>query len=181
MSTEELFKDTESISEDLLTQVSFLCQESISIEEDIVILEEKLKEKKKELENIQRNLIPSIFNSVGLSEIKLVSGETVEVKDKIKANIKNDDLILAYRNMINEEGGDEEAQRKIDSLFKSETILENVSDKVLDFLLDNDIPYNNKRSIHYQTLNKYCRERLEMGKEIPEGISVFQYQETKIK
>lgn len=181
MPDEELFKDTEPVSEDLLSQLSKLCNSHEAVKLEVKSIEEALREKKNELENISRNLIPTIFNSVNLSKIRLNSGEDVEVQDKVKSSITKGNISAAYRNMINEEGGDEEAQRNIDSLFKSELVIENASDDVLDLLLDKDIPYENKKSIHHSTLNKYCREKLEKGESIPEGISVFEYQETKIK
>jgi hypothetical protein len=182
MSEEFLFGDVEQEVEDsVLGELSRLCEKMLVLEKEIESVEENLSLKKKELENISRNLIPSILNTAGLSEVKLNSGYKVIVQDKVASSIVNKNYTLAYRNMINEEGGDERAQEIVDSLFKSQIVIEDISEEVLDLLLDNDVPYDSKRSIHPQTLNKYCRDRLENGKTIPEGISVFQYQETKIK
>ena len=134
-----------------------------------------------QLEYVSRVKIPSIFNDLQLSQIKLQTGEVVTVEDKVKASITDKNFTLAYRNMCIAEGGDYSAEEKVDSLFKSRVIIDSITDDTVGILIDNDIPYEIKREIHWQTLSKYCREKLEKGDTVPEGISVFQYQETKIK
>lgn len=181
MSEEGIFDDVEPTAEGTtLEKLSELVSVYKDLEAKIVETEETLSRHKKELEDVSRNRIPTILNSTGLSEIRLSTGEKLKVEDKVQASITNANYTLAYRNMINAEGGDDDAVNKVDSLFKSQVILEDVSDKVLDLLLENEIAYDTKRSIHPATLKKYCKGLLEEGKAIPEGISVFQYQETKI-
>ena len=171
----------QNLNQDRLERLGHLCLVYKELEKEILEKEENLKSIKKELEVLSRIDIPSILNEVGLKEVKLSTGEKVIVEDKLKSSITNKNYALAYSNMIKQEGGDEEAKNMIDSLFKTKTILENVSEEILDLLLDKDVEYDIKKEIPWQTLNKYCKERLGQGKEIPEGISVFQYQETKIK
>ena len=179
MSEENLFDDVQP-EEDKLVVLSKLVKDYKSIEADIADIEAKLKERMEALQKISREAIPSILNSTGLSEIKLATGEKLKVEDKIQASIADKNYTVAYRNMIQAEGGDDNAEVKVDSLFKAQVVLEDVSDEVLEMLLEKDIAYEVKRSIHWQTLRKYCQGKLEDGKQIPEGISVFQYQETKI-
>lgn len=182
MSEENLFGDApEEVSQDILKTLYELCDKFLTLKRSIEEKEEDLKKTVSEFENVSRNLIPSVLNSAGFSDIRLSNGMKVEVRDKLKASISNSDYTLAYRNMVNAEGGDEEATKIIDSLFKSEIKIEDISEKVLELLLENEIPYETKRSIHHQTLGKYCKTLLEEGRTIPEGINVFQYQETSIK
>jgi hypothetical protein len=178
---EDLFGSSKEVSQDSLLKLSGFCKEYKDIEKEISTLEEQLKGKKEKLEYVSRTQIPTILNEVGLSEIRLSTGEKVIVEDKLKASISDKNYSLAYRNMIKEEGGDDFAVTKIDSLFKSRAVINEVSDDVLEVLISNNIPYDMDRSIHWQTLQKYCKGKLENGKPIPEGIGVFQYQETKIK
>jgi len=181
MSERFVFEEPEdNLDDSVLSELSRLADKQQLLEKELEVMEERLKEKKKELENVSRNLIPSILNSTGLSEVRLSSGEKIVVSDKIATSIVDKNYTLAYRNMINAEGGDAKAQETIDALFKSQVVIDGVSDEVLDILLDHDIPYDSKRSIHHQTLMKYCKDRLANGLTIPEGISVFQFQETKI-
>lgn len=178
---DELFSDvSENPPVDNLEALSVLVKEFRSIERDIEAAEEILKLKRKALEEVSRVKIPTILNTTGLSEIRLSTGEKIKIQDKVQASITEGNSTLAYRNMVNAQGGGDDAEAVIDSLFKSQVIIGDASDKVLNVLLDNDIDYETKRSIHHATLSKYCKERLAMGLQIPEGISVFQYQETKI-
>ena len=179
--SENLFQEEQPVSEDMLVKLSESCDRLRKLEKEVEEAEDVLKHKQRELENVSRDTIPSLLNSLGLSELRLSTGEKIEIKDKVKASIANKNYFEAYRNMVEAEGGDEEAEKKVNGLFKSTAVLEDPSDEVLDFLLDKEIAYESKKSIHAQTLAKYCRGKLERGEFIPEGISVFSYQETKIK
>jgi len=163
-----------------LEKLQGLCSEYRTLEKEIEEVGRALSQRKEQLEKISREYIPSLLTSVGLSEIRLSSGEKVKVEDKIKASITNKNIEFAYVSMIKEEGGDDLAKEVIDSLFKDQILLDEVSEELIDFLLEEEIPYESKKSIHPQTLKKYCSERLNSGKNIPDGISVYQYQETKI-
>lgn len=169
------------IEENALEQLNELVKKQREVESLIDRGEIYIKEKKRELEQIAREQIPAILNKYGLSELRLATGEKVIVKDKTKASIKVTDRVLAYQNMIKAEGDNEIARIKVDSLFKSKIVIESMDNGITEILLKNGIPYDTDRTIHAQTLNKYCKERLEMGKSIPEGIAVFQFQQTQIK
>lgn len=181
MSEENIFEEIEPINEDSLKIITENCRKMVFLEGEVERLEESLKTKKKLLEVISRQVIPAIFNESGISELKLSSGAVVSVKDKLKSSITATNNFVAYENMIEAEGGGEDAVNKISSLFKQKLVIEDYPEDLLQDLLDRGVPYEDKKEIHWQTLNKYCRERLESGKHIPEGISCFQYQETSIK
>ena len=203
--SEELFEPVDnSTNEDLLKNLSEAVKRYQVLELEIKVIQENLKTKMGKLEKESRETIPTILNEAGLSELRLSTGEKIKVDDKIKPSIANKNHLLAYRNMIQGEikigeevkevGKEEladltkEATKRIDSLFKSVIEIKDfdnlpmdlTEDRVTEILLDFDIPYQRNQSIHYQTLKKYCDERLKQGLPIPEGISVFQYQETKI-
>lgn len=169
------------MEEDALKKLQELCDKFQELKFEIEKQESKLENSKRELENVSRNLIPPLLNDYGLSEVRLISGEKVIVSDKIKASISAENSMSAYKNMIKEEGGDQAGEESVDSLFKKQLVIEDQLDRAMKLLLQKQIPYDQKMSIHHQTLSKYCRLRLEEGKEIPKGISVFQYQETSIK
>lgn len=173
---EDLFLQKETINQDTLLQLKKLCDEYSTISFEIEKKEDELKAKKQTLENLSRNLIPALLGEYNLSEIKLSSGEKVMVQDKLKSSITNTRIDSVYKNMIEEEGED-----KVNSLFQIQTFIEDSSTDTLNLLLENSIPYELKKFIHWQTLNKYCKEKLAQGEKIPDGISVFQYQETQIK
>ena len=181
MTTEDIFSESKELPPDRLEQLQNLVNKYKDLEIEIARIEEELKKKQEDFERVARVSIPSILNEVGLSELKLSTGEKVEIKDKLKASVADKNYYSAFNNMVASEGGDEDALNRIKSLFKIKAVVEASDETVLETLIENDIPYEVKREIPWQTLNKYCREKLASGQEIPEGITVFQFQETKIK
>lgn len=184
MSEEGLFKELEEIPDlnsDTLSKLSNFCRLQKDLEIELERLEGMVQNKRKELEEVSRECIPSILNSKGLSEIRLSTGEKVIVEDKVKANIANKNILEVYKNMIKEEGGNENATNMIEGLFKTSLIVDKPTNDLTDLLITKGVEFENKKTIHPQTLKKYCKDKLGKGESIPEGISVYQYQETKIK
>jgi hypothetical protein len=154
----------------------------------VATIEEVLKTYKAEEQLISQVLIPSILNECNLSEIKLTSGERIIIKDKVKSSIADKRIETAFAEMVNyecEKYDYKTAYENINGLFKEKIILEKLTDEekeiALEILVNNEIPYENKKEIHWQTLNSYVREKLDRGEVIPESINVFRYQETEIK
>lgn len=155
----------------------------------IETLETIIKEYKKREEVLSREIIPTILNECFLSKIKLVTGEEIEIKEQLKVKIADKNYSQAFRNMVdqymkdNPEAKKEGAENYINELFKTKLTVNNdfITEKTYQVLIDNEIPYDTKKDIHPQTLKKYCQDLVEQGKQIPEGINSFQYQETKIK
>lgn len=153
--------------------------------QSLATLEAMVKIAKRERNIVARERIPALLNEHGLSELRLASGEKVVIKDELYPNIagKNyaaarDGIIAAYES----DGLDHAAAVEItDSLFKDALTISDANDNIKQSLLDGGITFDEKLSIHHQTLKKYCRERRAEGKTIPEPITVFEYQEAKIK
>ena len=58
-----------------------------NLEDDVKTTEESLKDKKKELERISGEIIPTLLSEMGLSSLKLADGSAVDVKPYYAANI----------------------------------------------------------------------------------------------
>jgi hypothetical protein len=156
----------------------------------ISTLEEVLKVYKEKEKQLSRDLIPTILNDTGLSEIKLPSGEKVIIEDVIKADIADKNIIEVFEEMIQCEMSDrkisyEEAKEEIENYFKKSVLLKNLDRETLNkttkVLADENLPYDNKMEIHWQTLKAYVKNKLSTGGKIPEKINVFIYRETKLK
>ena len=171
----------------------------------IIAILEVARRFRKKYESIARDQIPSMLSDIGLNSLELHTGEKLVVKNKLEASIPDKNYMLARSNMIKYEVYDRmeertmeehipedqydgimeeismEATESIDSLFKKKLIIEDPKENVKELLLENDIPYDNKYSIAWQTLRKYCNNQLAKGKSIPEGINVFEYSEAEIK
>jgi deoxyxylulose-5-phosphate synthase len=79
---ESVIQKTENIHS-LADQVERLQQ----IQEDISKNEEYLKQKKKELDHISGEVIPTMLSEMGLSYLKLTDGSSIEVKTNYSATI----------------------------------------------------------------------------------------------
>ena len=178
MENTHLFDDREEMGEESLERLAFFCNSHKLLGVEIEVLDLRLKDLKEKQEIISRVKIPGLLNTVGLSELKLKSGEKVVIQDKVKANIAKKNISEAFAAMVEAEGGKKEI---VNSLFKTQLVIPEIEDNLLDYLLEQGYTYDVQKTIHPQTLNKYCRERLSQGKNIPESITVFQYQETTIK
>lgn len=136
-------------------------------------------------EKLSREEIPSILNELNMAEIKLTTGEKITVKDEIKASVNE-----ANRRKLMEEMAKIEAEFRgiefedalynVKGLFK-EKLISDFDAELESELIQKGIGFDHKIDIHYQTLNKYVRDNLDQGLPIPESLSVFTYQETKIK
>ena len=84
-------------SKDLLdnVEVTDIAQQCIKLkekEDEIAELEDKLKAKKAEADDISSRVIPELLAEQGLSEIKLADGSKVSVKKEFRATLPKDDL-----------------------------------------------------------------------------------------
>lgn len=150
----------------------------------IATLEKVLKSYKEIERKLSQEVIPLTLLGCGLSEIKLKTGQKITIQDKLKASISTVNKGEAYINMIKAEIkkglSKEEAEQNINGLFKSKIEID-IDEEVMEFCINKNIPYETSREIHWQTLNKYCKTELENGYKVPEGITYYQYRETKIK
>ena len=84
-------------SKDLLdnVEITTIAAECIKLkakEDEIAVLEEQLKNKKLEADDIGSRVIPELLAEQGLSEIKLADGSKVSVKKEFRATIPKDEL-----------------------------------------------------------------------------------------
>jgi hypothetical protein len=164
--------------------------EKSDIEMSIKTLEAVVKAYEQKENNISQILIPTILNECGVSEVRLASGEKLIVSDEIKADIADKNTVYAFAEMIEleqKENGLEysEAFENVNALFKDSIVLKSLSPeefkKAAEMLIEEGIPYEGKKDIHWQTLKKYVKTQLEYGKSIPKAINVFKYQKTTLK
>jgi hypothetical protein len=201
-----LDKDYKKDKDTLNKRVAYITEsldkwaEKIDFVLDIQTIEAVLKEYALRRQNISRVEIPTLMRSVKLEEIKLMSGEKISLEDKIKASITEANKKTVYLNMIEsefennpvlqealtnevmtEEEAREKAKENVDEFYKEVLTIKDPTKEQKDQLILDGFVYEDKKSIHSATLNKYCRELVAKGLKIPTGISAFEYTETKIK
>ena len=155
-------------------------------------------------DNLAREKLPPLFNEMGVREQTLQTGEKLVLEDVIESSIPDKNSFLVHVNMIAEQKAfmveNLKKERGVDSLpeedllrlqksaedivsklFSKKIVIEEPTEDLKQLLLDNNILYDNKLNIAWQTLRSYCKRQRASGRPIPDGISVFEYSEVKIK
>ena len=154
-------------------------KEMQTIQKDIEQNEEYLKQKKKELELISGEAIPTMLTEMGLSYLKLADGSSVEVKTNYSATITQANKEKAF-NWLRENG--------LGDIIKNELTVSfgrNEDNKAAEYAaLAKGQGYQptQKLKVEPMTLKALVRERIEGGKPLPTEIfNVFIGNKTTIK
>jgi len=171
---EEVLDRTENIKS-LADQVKTLRD----LEDQVKADEELLKDKKRDIEKISGEVIPTLLSEMGLSSLKLADGSAVEVKPYYAANISIKNREAAY-NWLRENG--------LGDIIKNDVTVSfgrNEDNKAADYAnLAQSQGYQptQKLKVEPMTLKALVRERIEAGKEMPTEIfNIFVGNKTTIK
>lgn len=174
-----LYEDDGAMDETTLESLAGLCSQQMKLEMEYAEIEEKLKAKKDELDNISKKIIPDVMNTLGVSEYKFSDGSTLTLKDGLNVYIAAANKPKAYDWMRENNFGD---------LIKNEILLkfaagqEAEAKEVVSKLTSDGYTPEEKEGVHPSTLKAFAKERLEKGEQLPmELFSCFTYQEAKIK
>ena len=150
-----------------------------AIQKDIAQNEEYLKQRKKDLEQISGEAIPTMLTEMGLSYLKLADGSSVEVKTNYSATITLANKEKAFNWLRENDLGD---------IIKNELTVSfgrNEDNKAADYAeLARGQGYQptQKLKVEPMTLKALVRERIEGGKPLPTEIfNVFIGNKTTIK
>ena len=170
---EEVLDRTENITS-LADQVKRLR----NLEDEFKNDEESLKNKKREIEKISGEIIPTLLSEMGLSSLKLADGSAVEVKPYYAANISVNNREAAY-NWLRSNGLGDIIKNEITVSFGR-----NEDNKAADYAnLAKGQGYQptQRLKVEPMTLKALVRERIEAGKEMPTDIfNVFVGNRTKL-
>jgi len=170
---EEILDRTENLSS-LAGQVKSLK----ALEDEVKADEELLKEKKKELERISGEVIPTLLSEMGLSSLKLADGSAVDVKPYYGANISEKNREAAY-NWLRSNGLGDIIKNEITVSFGKDE--DNKATTYVNLARGQGYQPTQKLKVEPMTLKALVRERTEAGKEIPADIfNVFVGNRTKI-
>ena len=141
--------------------------------------EEDLKQKKKNLEYISGEVIPTMMSEMGLSHLKLMDGSSVDVKPNYSANITIANREAAFNWLRNNGLGD---------IIKNEISVSfgrNEDNKAADYAAlaqERGFQPTQKLKVEPMTLKALVRERTEAGKDMPtELFNIFVGNKTTIK
>ena len=148
-------------------------QEQLQIQEDAV------KQKKKDIEYLSGEVIPTMLSEMGLSYLKLQDGSSVEVKTNYSATITQAKKAEAF-NWLRENGLGDIIKNEISVSFGR-----NEDNKAADYAelaKSRGLDPMQKLKVEPMTLKALVRERLEAGKEMPtELFNIYVGNKTTIK
>ena len=172
-------------SKDLLdnVEVTTVAQECVKLkqkEDEIAALEEQLKAKKLEADDIGSRVIPELLAEQGLTEIKLADGSKVAVKKEFRATLPKDDLRResAYQWLRDQGLGDIIKNNFFVTFGKGE---DDKAEQLLNLAAENGFQPQQKSDVAWMTLTALFRERIESGLDMPSDVfSTWIKDKTKI-
>ena len=148
-------------------------QEQLQIQEDAV------KQKKKDIEYLSGEVIPTMLSEMGLSFLKLQDGSSVEVKTNYSATITQAKKAEAF-NWLRENGLGDIIKNEISVSFGRNE--DNKASDYAELAKSQGVDPMQKLKVEPMTLKALVRERLEAGKEMPtELFNIYVGNKTTIK
>jgi len=148
-------------------------QKQLEVQEDLI------KQKKKDIELLSGEVIPTMLSEMGLSYLKLQDGSSIEVKTNYSATITQANKENAFK-WLRENGLGDIIKNEISVSFGR-----NEDNKAADYAelaKGQGLEPQQKLKVEPMTLKALVRERIEAGKEMPtELFNVFIGNKTTIK
>ena len=154
-------------------------QKMESLAKEIEDIEENLKQKKKDLDVISAEVIPTMMSEMGLSQLKLMDGSMIDVKPFYNATITVANRESAF-NWLRQNGlGDIIKNEMVVSFGRGE---DNKAAEYAELAKSQGLQPAQKLKVEPMTLKALVRQRIEAGQEMPTEIfSIFVGNKTSIK
>jgi len=163
-----------------ITTIAAECVKLKQKEDEIAALEEQLKNKKAEADDIGSRVIPELLAEQGLSEIKLADGSKVSVRKEFRATVPKDDMKreTALQWLRDQGLGDIIKNNVTVSFGKGE---DDKAEQLLQLAADNGFEPQQKSDVAWNTLSALYQERVEAGLDMPsDSFSLWIKDKTKI-
>ena len=177
----EMLKDTSDMLDNVeITDIAQQCVLLKQKEDEVAELEDKLKAKKAEADDISSRVIPELLQEQGLQEIKLADGSKVSVKKEFRATLPKDDVRreAAYKWLRDQGLGDIIKNNVTVSFGKGE---DNKANQMMDLAVANGFTPQQKSDVAWNTLTALYEERVKAGLDMPSDVfSLWIKDKTKI-
>jgi len=163
-----------------ITTIAAECVKLKAKEDEIAALEEQLKAKKAEADDIGSRVIPELLAEQGLSELKLSDGSKVSVKKEFRATIPKDEARReSCLQWLRDQGlGDIIKNNVIVSFGKGE---DDEAEQMLNLAADHGSNPQQKSDVAWNTLTALYQERVQSGLDMPsDSFSLWIKDKTKI-
>jgi hypothetical protein len=145
-----------------MTELEDLAMEMLRRQGVVEERAEALRQAEGELKEIEEERLPEIMETLGIKEFKTGGGLEIKIKETLRAHISKANEPEAF-SFLREAGAAALIKNVISMSFgKGE---EHLAQQCLTRL--DGMPVEQKKSVHPQTLAKWCREALEDGISIP--------------
>ena len=148
------------------------------LEAEVKAQEEKIKQTQKEIARISEDVIPTMLSEMGLSQLKLADGSSVDVKPFYSASISVANREKAYKWLRDNGLGD---------IIKNDVVVSfgrHEDNKAVDYAnlaKSHGFEPTQKLKVEPMTLKALVRARIEAGKEMPmDTFNVFVGHRTKL-
>ena len=154
-------------------------QKMESLVKEIEDIEENLKKRKKDLDVISAEVIPTMMSEMGLSQLKLMDGSMIDVKPFYTATITVANRESAF-NWLRQNGlGDIIKNEMVVSFGRGE---DNKAAEYAELAKSQGLQPAQKLKVEPMTLKALVRQRIEAGQEMPTEIfSIIVGNKTTIK
>ena len=150
-----------------------------AMQQQLETQENAIKEKKKQIQHLSGEVIPTMMSEMGLAELKLHDGSHLKVSTSYRATITEANKEAAF-NWLRENGLGDIIKNEISVSFGR-----NEDNKAADYAelaKSSGFQPTQKMKVEPMTLKALVRERIEAGKEMPTEIfGVFSENKTTIK
>lgn len=162
-----------------LKELTELAEKQLEVEKELDDLQDLVLLKEEELVTINQNLLPDMMKEVGMNNFELLDGSKVELVDNLHTSILKDKKLETFKWFRSEEvGGADLLKNKINVVLGMEE--DDKVDGIVEYFEGIGVGCDIKVDIAPGTLKKFIKDRLEKGEPIPDSISVFEFQKTKI-
>ena len=162
-----------------LNKLADKIRELQAVQKAIELDEEQIKQKKKHLEYISGEVVPTMLSEMGLSFLKLQDGSSVEVKTNFSATITQANKEAAF-NWLRENGLGDIIKNEISVSFGRNE--DNQAADYAELAKGQCLEPQQKLKVEPMTLKALVRERMEAGKEMPtELFNIYVGNKTTIK
>ena len=167
---DEMLKDSKDLLDNV--EVTTIAQECVRLktkEDELVSLEEQVKNKKEEIDEISSRIIPELLAEQGLSAIKLADGSNVSVKKEFRCTLPKDEVKreAAYK-WLRDQGLGAIIKNNIFVTFgKGE---DDKAKQLLNLAAENGFDPQQKSDAAWNTLTALFQERVESGLDMPSDV-----------
>jgi hypothetical protein len=180
MMTNDAIETTQEVpKEEKLGELAKAVKKMMDLDQQLQKIQENFSRLNSEYENIQKNVIPDIFDEIGISDFTMADGTKVRVDRDYAASITEENKPRAF-GWLKKQGHEDIIKHDVVVKLKKGEI-DTYKELVNDLNLMG-IDYNDKEYVHPQTLKAFVKEQMANGSNIPqEAFGIFPIRITKLK